>query len=73
MQLAPVLLPLDKDLVKALLRCLRNPAFQGSAALLAALAGTGAGERRGAEGLLRVRAGPAPRGLPCVWPPDGIF
>lgn len=65
-QTAHLLSPLDKDLVKALLRCLRSTSFQGSAYLLAALANTGTGDVRRTEGLLKVRwISPAPTGLDC--------
>lgn len=62
-QLAPLLQPLDRDLVKVLLRCLRSATFHGSPALLAALAST-ANESRQPQGLLKVgRQHAAARGM----------
>jgi hypothetical protein len=73
LQLAPLLQPLERDLVKAVLRSLRSPAFQGGAALLSALGNTGGGGPQRAEGLLRVRAaGPAACDCPhAVMPGTG--
>jgi hypothetical protein len=63
--MAPLLQPLDKEIVKALVRWLRSATFQGTAALLAAVANTGAaGDARQADGLLRVRAA---RGFGGCW------
>lgn len=56
LQMSPFLGPLDKELVKLLLKLLRSPAFLGTAQLLAAIASTDA-ELRTPIGLLKV--GPA--------------
>jgi hypothetical protein len=53
-QLAPILQPLDKDIVRQLLRCLRAPSFQGGATLLGAIGNTGPGDARRADGLICV-------------------
>jgi len=54
--MAPLLQPLDREHVKALLRCLRSGAFQGTAALLVAIANTGGADGREAGGLLKYGA-----------------
>lgn len=51
--MSPFLGPLDKELVKVLLKLLRIPAFLGTAQLLAAIASTDA-ELRTPVGLLKV-------------------
>lgn len=53
MQMSPFLGPLDKDLVKTLIKLLKSPAFLGTAQLLAAVASTDA-ELRTPVGLLKV-------------------
>lgn len=52
--MSPSLGPLDKDLVKLILKLLRSPSFLGSAQLLAAIASTDT-EMRVPGGLLKVR------------------
>jgi hypothetical protein len=51
--MSPFLGPLDKDLVKTLIKLLKSPAFLGTAQLLAAVASTDA-ELRTPVGLLKV-------------------
>lgn len=53
LQVAPWLAPLDRDLVKLILRLLKSPAFLGTAQLLAAIASTDA-NAAAATGLLKV-------------------
>jgi hypothetical protein len=56
LQLSPYLAPLDKDLVKVILRLLKSSTFTATPALLAALASSHH-ERKTPHGLLKVRAG----------------
>lgn len=56
LQMSPFLGPLDKDLVKLIIKLLRSPAFLGAAQLLAAVASTDA-ELRTPVGLLKVTHG----------------
>jgi hypothetical protein len=51
--MSPYLGPLDKDLVKVILKLLRSPSFLGTAQLLAAIASTDA-EQKAPMGLLKV-------------------
>jgi hypothetical protein len=53
LQMSPFLGPLDKDLVKLIIKLLKSPAFLGAAQLLAAVASTDA-ELRTPVGLLKV-------------------
>lgn len=62
MQMSPFLSPLDKELVKVILKLLRSSAFLGTAQLLAAIASTDP-DTRVPVGLLKV--GAAVHGWPC--------
>lgn len=53
--MSPFLGPLDKDLVKLIIKLLKSPAFFGTAQLLAAIASTDV-ELRAPVGLLKVCA-----------------
>ena len=56
MQLSPYLAPLDKDLVKVVLRLLKSSTFAATPGLLAALASSHH-ERKTPQGLLKVSEG----------------
>jgi hypothetical protein len=58
-QVAPCIGPLDRELVKLILRMLKSATFQGAAPLLAAVASTNP-DTHAPVGLLKVGKGPVP-------------